>query len=221
MKITPESKKAMKKLSSGATGVALGWGAGAIGLGLTGVGTIPAAVAGAAALIVGAVAYGADTIAEDPPREDFDRCEICNREMLYKADLSRLSWALDDHGELSPFRDFVKESAVLVHGLWGVRKAIERYSGVQISVRTSNHEAETVKFLQLEALRANSSLCADALASMISLSPRINISWHQMVCRCGLDTSHNIEVGELTSKKPEWYRHRWMRASITVVECYN
>lgn len=77
-----------------------------------GLGTIPVAMAGAAARIVGVVAYDAASLAADPPRGDCDRCEICNRNMLYQADLSRLGWALDDHTELSPFRDFVKGRVV-------------------------------------------------------------------------------------------------------------
>lgn len=75
-------------------------------------GTLPVAMAGAAARIVGVVAYEAASLAADPPRDDGDRGAICHRNMLYQADLSRVGWALDDHKELSPFRDFVKGTVV-------------------------------------------------------------------------------------------------------------
>ena len=75
-------------------------------------GALPVAMAGAAARIVGVVAYEAASLAADLPRDDGDRGEICNRNMLYQADFSRVGWALDDHKELSPFRDFVKGTVV-------------------------------------------------------------------------------------------------------------
>lgn len=202
--LDPTSKKAAKRLQMATTALSAGWFTGGIILGLTGVGAIPAAAAGLGGVITGLVAYGAGEIASDPPRKDFHRCEVCKLQMFNKIEASKVgsSWGPNTgFYDLDPFREFFKEGAVLVHGLSASRKAIERYSGVQEATALSNHESETIKFLQMEALKINCAICADTLTSMTSIAPRLNIAWHQIVCSCGLDTLDNIHEEASNSTK--------------------